>query len=35
VHLEGVDGLVRVGASVLAAGNPFAFAQAVWAALRT
>lgn len=34
VYLEGVDGLIRVGASVLAAGNPFAFAQAVWAALQ-
>lgn len=35
VYLEGVDGLVRAGASVVAAGNPFAFAQAVWAALQS
>ena len=34
VYLEGPDGLVRVGASLVAAGNPFAFAQAVWAALQ-
>lgn len=35
VYLEGVDGVVRVGASVVAAGDPFAFAQAVWAALHS
>lgn len=35
VYLEGVDGVVRVGASVVAAGNPFAFAQAVWTALHS
>lgn len=34
VYLEGADGLMRAGASLVAAGNPFAFAQAVWAALR-
>ena len=34
VYVEGEDGRVRAGASVVAAGNPFAFAQAVWAALR-
>lgn len=34
VYLEGPDGRVRAGASLVAAGNPFAFAQAVWAALR-
>jgi hypothetical protein len=33
VYLEGADGRVRVGASLVAASNPFAFAQAVWAAL--
>jgi len=34
VFLEQGDGRIRVGASLVAAGNPFAFAQAVWAALR-
>ena len=34
VYLEGADGRMRAGASLVAAGNPFAFAQAVWAALR-
>jgi hypothetical protein len=34
VYLEGSDGVVRAGASIVAAGNPFAFAQAVWAALK-
>ncbi len=33
VYLEGAAGMIRVGASAVAAGNPFAFAQAVWAAL--
>jgi hypothetical protein len=35
VFLEGTGGVIRVGASPVAAGNPFAFAQAVWAALRS
>ena len=35
VYLEGPDGRIRVGASVVLAGNPFAFAQAVWAALQS
>lgn len=35
VYLEGPDGRIRVGASVVLAGNPFAFAQAVWAALHS
>ncbi len=35
VYLEGTAGMIRVGASAVAAGNPFAFAQAVWAALRS
>jgi hypothetical protein len=34
VYLEGADGGIRAGASLVAAGNPFAFAQAVWVALR-
>ena len=34
VYLEGPDGQIRVGAALVAAGNPFAFAQAVWAALQ-
>jgi len=35
VYLEGADGTIRVGASVVAAGYPFAFAQAVWVALQS
>lgn len=35
VYLEGPDGQVRVGAALVAATNPFAFAQAVWAALQS
>jgi CRISPR/Cas system-associated exonuclease Cas4 (RecB family) len=35
VCLEGADGTIRVGASVVAAGYPFAFAQAVWVALQS
>lgn len=34
VYLEDRAGNLRVGASLIAAGDPFAFAQAVWAALR-
>ena len=34
VYLEGPDGRIRTGASLIAAGRPFALAQAVWAALR-
>jgi len=34
VYIEGPDGRVRVGASLVAAGKPFAFAQAVWEALQ-
>ena len=35
VYLEGPDGRIRVGASVVLAGSPFAFAQAVWVALQS
>lgn len=33
VYLEASDGRIRAGAALVAASNPFAFAQAVWAAL--
>jgi hypothetical protein len=35
VYLEGADGRIKAGASLVAASNPFAFAQAVWAALHS
>jgi hypothetical protein len=34
VYVEDQAGNLRVGASLIAAGDPFAFAQAVWSALR-
>lgn len=35
VYLESTGGTIRVGSAAVAAGSPFAFAQAVWAALRS
>ncbi len=34
VYLEGPDGGIQVGATLIAAGRHFALAQAVWAALQ-
>ena len=34
VYLEGSDGQILAGVGVVAAGDPFAFARAVWAALQ-